>query len=66
MSAQTVTISQIEPHLRESANIQHGTVDGADIKTFIFRFLSLSWIYGVGCVIDAILIFSCAASGVGS
>ena len=40
MSApQTVTLSQIESHLWESANILRGPVDAADFKTYIFPLL---------------------------
>jgi type I restriction enzyme M protein len=36
---QTVTLSQIESHLWESANILRGPVDAADFKTYIFPLL---------------------------
>jgi type I restriction enzyme M protein len=36
---QTVTISQLESHLWESANILRGPVDAADFKTYIFPLL---------------------------
>ncbi len=35
----TVTLSQIESHLWESANILRGPVDAADFKTYIFPLL---------------------------
>jgi type I restriction enzyme M protein len=34
-----ITISQLESHLWESANILRGPVDAADFKTFIFPLL---------------------------
>ena len=39
MSDQTVTLSQLESHLWESANILRGPVDAADFKTYIFPLL---------------------------
>ena len=36
---QTVTLSQIESHLWESANLLRGPVDAADFKTYIFPLL---------------------------
>lgn len=39
MSAQQITVSQLETHLWESANILRGPVDAADFKTFIFPLL---------------------------
>ena len=36
---QTVTLSQIESHLWEAANILRGPVDAADFKTYIFPLL---------------------------
>lgn len=35
----TVTLSQLESHLWESANILRGSVDAADFKTYIFPLL---------------------------
>ncbi|MDP1609566.1 MAG: type I restriction-modification system subunit M N-terminal domain-containing protein [Sulfuritalea sp.] len=39
MSDQTVTLSQLESHLWESANILRGPLDAADFKTYIFPLL---------------------------
>jgi hypothetical protein len=39
LSDQTVTLSQLESHLWESANILRGPVDAADFKTYIFPLL---------------------------
>ncbi len=39
MSALTVSLSQLESHLWESANILRGPVDAADFKTYIFPLL---------------------------
>lgn len=39
MTTQTVTLSQLENHLWESANILRGPVDAADFKTYIFPLL---------------------------
>lgn len=36
---QTITLSQLESHLLESANILRGPVDAADLKTDIFPLL---------------------------
>ena len=36
---QTVTLSQLESHLWESANILRGPVDAADFKTYLFPLL---------------------------
>ena len=36
---QTITLSQLESHLWESANILRGPVDAADFKTYIFPLL---------------------------
>jgi type I restriction enzyme M protein len=35
----TISLSQIESHLWESANILRGPVDAADFKTYIFPLL---------------------------
>jgi type I restriction enzyme M protein len=35
----TVTLSQLESHLWESANILRGPVDAADFKTYVFPLL---------------------------
>ena len=39
MSSQPITLSQLEGHLWESANILRGPVDAADFKTYIFPLL---------------------------
>ena len=39
MSDQTVTLSQLESHRWEFANILRGPVDAADFKTYIFPLL---------------------------
>lgn len=39
MSDQQITLSQLETHLWESANILRGPVDAADFKTYIFPLL---------------------------
>lgn len=39
MSDQTVTLSQLESHLRESANILRGPLAAADFKTYIVPLL---------------------------
>ena len=39
MSEQKLTLSQLEGHLWESANILRGPVDAADFKTYIFPLL---------------------------
>ncbi|MHB1283442.1 MAG: type I restriction-modification system subunit M N-terminal domain-containing protein, partial [Metallibacterium scheffleri] len=39
MSDQQITLSQLEGHLWESANILRGPVDAADFKTYIFPLL---------------------------
>ena len=39
MSEQKITLSQLESHLWESANILRGPVDAADFKTYIFPLL---------------------------
>ena len=39
MSADQVTLGQLESHLWESANILRGPVDAADFKTYIFPLL---------------------------
>ncbi len=39
MTAQDLTVSQLEGHLWESANILRGPVDAADFKTYIFPLL---------------------------
>ncbi|MCK3844784.1 class I SAM-dependent DNA methyltransferase [Pseudomonas sp. W15Feb34] len=39
MSDQQITLSQLESHLWESANILRGPVDAADFKTYIFPLL---------------------------
>ena len=39
MGAQQITLSQLESHLWESANILRGPVDAADFKTYIFPLL---------------------------
>ena len=39
MLEQTITLSQLESHLWESANILRGPVDAADFKTYIFPLL---------------------------
>lgn len=39
MSEQQITLSQLESHLWESANILRGPVDAADFKTYIFPLL---------------------------
>jgi type I restriction enzyme M protein len=39
LSALTVSLSQLESHLWESANILRGPVDAADFKTYIFPLL---------------------------
>jgi type I restriction enzyme M protein len=39
MSSSVITLSQIESHLWESANILRGPVDAADFKTYIFPLL---------------------------
>lgn len=39
LSDQQITLSQLESHLWESANILRGPVDAADFKTYIFPLL---------------------------
>ena len=39
MTAQTVTLNQLESHLWEAANILRGPVDEADFKTYVFPLL---------------------------
>lgn len=39
MSDSSITLSQLESHLWESANILRGPVDAADFKTYIFPLL---------------------------
>ena len=39
MSSETISLSQFESHLWESANILRGPVDAADFKTYIFPLL---------------------------
>lgn len=39
MSVQQITLSHLESHLWESANILRGPVDAADFKTYIFPLL---------------------------
>jgi type I restriction-modification system DNA methylase subunit len=39
LSDQQITLSQLEGHLWESANILRGPVDAADLKTYIFPLL---------------------------
>jgi len=39
MTAPTVTLSQLESHLWEAANILRGPVDAADFKTYVFPLL---------------------------
>ena len=39
MSALAVTLSQLESHLWEAANILRGPVDAADFKTYVFPLL---------------------------
>jgi len=39
LSDQQITLSQLEGHLWESANILRGPVDAADFKTYIFPLL---------------------------
>lgn len=39
MDAKTITLSQLESHLWESANILRGPVDAADFKTYVFPLL---------------------------
>lgn len=36
MNSEVATLSQLEAHLWESANILRGPVDAADFKTYIF------------------------------
>src|SRR5215467_10342025 len=39
MKNETITLSQLESHLWESANILRGPVDAADFKTYVFPLL---------------------------
>src|SRR5713101_6677895 len=39
MTVHTVTLSQLESHLWEAANILRGPVDAADFKTYVFPLL---------------------------
>jgi len=39
MTTQTITLSQLESHLWESANILRGPVDAADFKSYVFPLL---------------------------
>ena len=39
MTTPSVTLSQLESHLWEAANILRGPVDGADFKTYVFPLL---------------------------
>src|SRR3989338_6089767 len=39
ITAETITVGQLESHLWESANILRGPVDAADFKTYIFPLL---------------------------
>jgi type I restriction enzyme M protein len=39
MTIQPTTLSQLESHLWESANILRGPVDAADFKTYVFPLL---------------------------
>ena len=39
MPESAVTLSQLESHLWESANILRGPVDAADFKTYVFPLL---------------------------
>ena len=42
MTANTVTLNQLESHLWEAANILRGPVDAADFKTYVFPLFSSS------------------------
>src|SRR5688572_2325194 len=39
MTGTTITLSQLESHLWEAANILRGSVDAADFKTYVFPLL---------------------------
>ncbi len=39
MTVANITLSQLESHLWEAANILRGPVDAADFKTYVFRLL---------------------------
>src|SRR5215510_8019048 len=39
MTVHTVTLNQLESHLREAANILRGPADAADFKTYVFPLL---------------------------
>lgn len=47
LSDSSTTLSQLESHLWESANILRGPVDAADFKTYIFPLLFLKRICDV-------------------
>lgn len=49
MSALSVSLSQLESHLWESANILRGPVDAADFKTYIFPLLFFKHICDIWC-----------------
>lgn len=49
MKTRHTTLSELESHLWESANILRGPVDAADFKTYIFPLLFFKRIYDPAC-----------------